>query len=79
MNSSIQGWMVNPEKGQVSVQIGVKLKEVEKVVIIETLRSQRFNRTKTASVLGIGIRTLQRKLKQYAMQADHSPQCIAEE
>lgn len=45
---------------------GVSLKEVEKRVILETLKVQRFNRTKTAKVLGIGIRTLQRKLKQYS-------------
>ena len=47
------------------VQPGTKLKEVEKAVILETLKQQQFNRTRTAKVLGIGIRTLQRKLKQY--------------
>ena len=41
------------------------LREIEKSVILETLRRQKFNRTRTAKVLGIGIRTLQRKLKQY--------------
>jgi DNA-binding protein Fis len=29
------------------------------------LKQQSFNRTRAARVLGIGIRTLQRKLKQY--------------
>ncbi len=46
---------------------GTKLKEIEKVVILETLKSQRFNRTHAARVLGIGIRTLQRKLKRYGL------------
>lgn len=43
-----------------------KLEEVERHLILATLRRTRFNRTKTARLLGIGIRTLQRKLKQYA-------------
>ncbi len=49
----------------VSFGHGMSLKDIEKSVILETLRRQRFNRTRTAKVLGIGIRTLQRKLKQY--------------
>ena len=44
---------------------GMSLRDIEKSVILETLKSQNFNRTRTAKVLGIGIRTLQRKLKQY--------------
>lgn len=45
---------------------GLTLAEIEKAVIIETLRRQNFNRTRAARVLGIGIRTLQRKIKQYS-------------
>jgi DNA-binding NtrC family response regulator len=41
------------------------LADIEKAVILETLKRQNFNRTRAARVLGIGIRTLQRKLKQY--------------
>jgi len=55
-----------------NIQVGMKLKAIEKVVILETLRQQKYNRTKTAGVLGIGIRTLQRKLKQYAVESDNS-------
>jgi DNA-binding NtrC family response regulator len=43
-----------------------KLEEVERFFIFATLRHTRYNRTKSARLLGIGIRTLQRKLKQYA-------------
>lgn len=56
----------------INIQIGMQLKTIEKMVILETLRHQRYNRTKTASVLGIGVRTLQRKLKQYSMDAASS-------
>ena len=54
----------NPDSN-VSFGHGMSLRDIEKSVILETLRRQRFNRTRTAKVLGIGIRTLQRKLKQY--------------
>ncbi len=49
----------------ISFEPGTTMKEIEKFVILETLRHQSFNRTRTAKVLGIGIRTLQRKLKRY--------------
>lgn len=42
-----------------------RLDEVERHLIMATLRRTRYNRTKTARLLGIGIRTLQRKLKLY--------------
>jgi len=44
---------------------GTRLREIERTVILETLKQQGFNRTHAAKVLGIGIRTLQRKLKKY--------------
>ncbi|MBQ48541.1 MAG: hypothetical protein CMP10_14115 [Zetaproteobacteria bacterium] len=44
---------------------GTKLAEIERIVILETLKQKSFNRTHTARALGIGIRTLQRKLKRY--------------
>jgi transcriptional regulator with PAS, ATPase and Fis domain len=49
----------------VSILPTTPLREVEKLVILETLKREQYNRTRTAKVLGIGIRTLQRKLKLY--------------
>lgn len=49
----------------VSFTPGTKLREIERIVILETLKQKNFNRTHTARALGIGIRTLQRKLKRY--------------
>ena len=43
-----------------------KIQDVEKHLIMATLKRTRYNRTKAAKQLGIGIRTLQRKLKLYA-------------
>ncbi len=53
---------------QVKFEQGLTLSEIEKAVILETLKRQNFNRTRAARVLGIGIRTLQRKLKQYRLE-----------
>jgi len=48
-----------------SLPIGLSLQELEKRFIIETLQQQQNNRTKTAEVLGISIRTLRNKLQEY--------------
>ena len=39
-----------------------KLHEIEKMVILETLKMNNYNRTHTCKQLGIGIRSLQRRL-----------------
>jgi len=44
------------------------LQEIERYMILDRLKKKRFNRTHTAKDLGIGIRTLQRKLKLYEEQ-----------
>ena len=43
------------------------LADIERLVILETLRRRNNNRTHSAKALGIGIRTLQRKLKEYGI------------
>ncbi|MFC2173969.1 sigma 54-interacting transcriptional regulator [Acidobacteriota bacterium] len=44
---------------------GRKMSEIEKQAILETLKETNGNRSKAAEILGIGLRTLQRKLKEY--------------
>ncbi len=56
---------LNFDTSSVTFPAGTKLREIERIVILETLRQKNFNRTHTARALGIGIRTLQRKLKRY--------------
>ena len=48
---------------EVQFNQGMTMAAIERSVILETLRRQNANRTRAARVLGIGIRTLQRKLK----------------
>lgn len=49
---------------------GISLQELEKMAIIETLAAQHNNRTKTAEILGISIRTLRNKLNLYKIPAE---------
>ncbi len=54
---------------QIVILTGTKLEEIEKQAILATLKLKENNRTHTAKTLGIGIRTLQRKLRQYGIGA----------
>lgn len=57
-----------PENEQaVNIPLGITLEAMEETVICETLAWLKGNRTKTAKILGIGIRTLQRKIKKYGV------------
>ncbi|MEK7484610.1 MAG: helix-turn-helix domain-containing protein [Planctomycetota bacterium] len=50
-------------------KLGTSLKEVEKEMILTTLGYVNNNKTKAASILGIGTRTLYRKLEEYGIQS----------
>ncbi len=47
------------------IKLGEPLEEIEKKVILKTLRMFNGNKTHTAKALKIGLRTLHRKLKEY--------------
>lgn len=49
----------------VSVRVGTTVGEMEKELILRTLEKQNQNRTHAAEVLGISVRTLRNKLKEY--------------
>jgi DNA-binding NtrC family response regulator len=55
-----------------SSNVGKTVAEVERELILETLDQTSGNRTHAANILGISIRTLRNKLKQYAMEG-HIP------
>jgi two-component system NtrC family response regulator len=48
-----------------SVPVGLTMKEMEKELILKTLERMEGNRTRTAEILGISLRSLQYKLKDY--------------
>lgn len=56
-----------PEK-PIGIRAGVSLREMEKELILVTLKDHNDNRTRAAETLGISIRTLRNKLKEYKIQ-----------
>ncbi|MBI2889646.1 MAG: sigma-54-dependent Fis family transcriptional regulator [Nitrospirae bacterium] len=60
---------VPPEPSPHGLQLlpGLSMAEIEKKVILATLSAHEGNRTQTAKILGIGLRTLQRKIKEYGL------------
>lgn len=55
-------------KSQSEFPIGLKLEDLERKYILQTLYFVKQNRTKAAEVLGISIRTLRNKINQYRLE-----------
>ena len=60
--------MMGPLKSNVAIPIGMKLGELERKYILQTLYFVHQNRTKAAEILGISIRTLRNKINQYRVE-----------
>jgi DNA-binding NtrC family response regulator len=58
-------------EGVLTVRIGTPLAEVEQRLLDETLRVTRGNKTLTARLLGIDVRTVSRKLERLEESAEH--------
>ena len=54
-----------PEVSEIRIPTGVTMKDVERIVIEETMKVTGHNKEACARTLGIGLRTLYRKLKEY--------------
>lgn len=62
------------ERDVISVPINLSLEEMERVVIAATLEKCNYNRPQAARELGIGSRTLMRKLKKFGIaKSPHMP------
>ena len=53
----------------IEVPAGIPMSEAEKMLILQNLAINKGNKTKTADILGIGRKTLHRKLDEYAGKA----------
>ncbi len=51
------------------IPVGSTMSDAEKEVILQTLSAQNGNKSRTAEVLGIGRKTLHRKLDEYGLEA----------
>jgi DNA-binding NtrC family response regulator len=55
------------EAGMIRFAVGTTVEEAEKALILRTLEHTRNNKTRAAVVLGISLKTLHNKLKEYGM------------
>ncbi|NLM01202.1 MAG: sigma-54-dependent Fis family transcriptional regulator [Treponema sp.] len=53
------------EVDTIKVPAGITIQEAEKIIIMQNLAIQKGNKSKTANILGIGRKTLHRKLEEY--------------
>jgi DNA-binding NtrC family response regulator len=54
-------------ESQILIPFGLSLEEAEKIIILENLRSNNGNKSRTADILKIGRKTLHRKLNEYGL------------
>ncbi|MCP4642075.1 MAG: sigma-54-dependent Fis family transcriptional regulator [bacterium] len=54
-----------PEVSEIRIPTGTPMRDIERVVIEETMKVCDFNKERCAKMLGIGLRTLYRRLKEY--------------
>ncbi|KKC36659.1 transcriptional regulator [Devosia epidermidihirudinis] len=55
-----------PDTDATEALVGLRVADVERDLILATLRQTDGNRTHAANVLGISIRTMRNKLREYA-------------
>jgi two-component system response regulator HydG len=48
----------------IPIKIGTPLEEVEKEMLVQTLRATKGNKRKAARLLGINVRTIHRKIEE---------------
>jgi DNA-binding NtrC family response regulator len=56
------GIRAGSEEGLIRIPLGTSMEEAEKIIIRETVSAQKGNQSKAADILGIGRKTLHRKL-----------------
>jgi len=55
----------SPDAGVITVQVGVTVDEAERLLILRTLEATGQNKTRAAEILGVSLKTLHNKLKEY--------------
>ena len=62
----------NRSQSVIAIQSGMTVRQMEKKLITKTLQDVNDNRTRAAELLGISIRTLRNKLKEYKQELEAS-------
>jgi DNA-binding NtrC family response regulator len=58
------------ENGLISVQVGATVGQAERLLILRTLEATGQNKTRAAEILGVSLKTLHNKLKEYSRAGD---------
>ncbi len=66
------------EANAVRLLVGTTVDEAERLLILKTLEATHNNKTRAADILGISLKTLHNKLKEYGSQTPDGPNDIAE-
>jgi DNA-binding NtrC family response regulator len=66
------GAAVAPEPGTLMVRVGTPLAEVERMLILATLQRFGNHKEKTAAALGVSLKTLYNRLKEYAQDTPNA-------
>jgi DNA-binding NtrC family response regulator len=66
------------EANAVRLGVGTTVDEAERLLILKTLEATHNNKTRAAEILGISLKTLHNKLKEYGSQQGEGPNEIAE-
>jgi len=65
-----------PVRTATQLLVGLPVADVERELILETLKQLNGNRTQAAGVLGISIRTMRNKLSTYARDGLQIPEHV---
>jgi DNA-binding NtrC family response regulator len=66
------------EANAVRLGVGTTVDEAERLLILKTLEATHNNKTRAADILGISLKTLHNKLKEYGTQQADGANEIAE-
>jgi DNA-binding NtrC family response regulator len=73
VNATPQTGLTAIDRACIKQLAGHRLALVERELILQTLRSHRGNRTRAADVLGISIRSLRDRIRNYRSQGEDVP------
>jgi transcriptional regulator with PAS, ATPase and Fis domain len=68
-------WSEDP--GAIRLRVGATVDEAEKVLILRTLEHTKNNKTRAAEILGISLKTLHNKLKEYGSAEEEGAETTA--
>lgn len=65
--SDVARAITQSEPGKLTLPVGIKVEEAERALILSTLEHTNNNKTRAAEILGISLKTLFNKLKEYGV------------